>query len=88
MRTRTRNNFKSALAVVLVVVLAVSAAAGLTALLGKDTVNIGARSFTVGGLDANGTFIDAKTSIVSDYFEFDGLTIDPAINATGSYQVF
>ena len=85
---RRKIKFKNILSGVLAVLVIAGAVAGIAALTGKNTRTISATAFSVGSLDTEGQFRESNQSIVSDYFECQGLTIEPEDNATGSYKVF
>ena len=85
---RIRKNWKSLLSGILVAALLIGAVVGLAAVFNKKTRTINSLTFSVGAIGAGGEFVKSNQSVVSDYFECDGLTVDPADNATGTYRVF
>lgn len=88
MARRTRVKWKNVLVAALAVMLLVGAVAGIASIKSDDSVKISELTFSVGALDEQGMFVEYNRSVVSDYFECQGLTIEPTANASGSYQVF
>ena len=87
-RFRIKSKWKSVLAGVLVVATVFGAVMGISALFKKDTRTLGSTAFSVGALSDKGQVQKYDQAIISDYFECQGLTIEPNDNATGSYKVF
>ena len=88
MARRRKIGLKNLAAGALAIMMVAGAIAGIVALTGKDFSTVSDFSFTVGALNANGRFVEFNQSIVSDYFECQGLTIEPTDSASGTFQVF
>lgn len=80
--------WKNLLAAALGLLLIAGAVAGIASITGRDTRPLNALSFSVGALDDSGAFKEYDQSVVSDYFECQGLTIDPDATANGTFEVF
>ncbi len=83
-----RGKWREIISAGLAVLFIVGAVAGIAAIVGRKTRTIESTSFSVGALNDEGQFQEHKQSIASDFFECQGLTIEPVDNATGSYKVF
>ena len=89
MARRTRVKWKNVLVAALAVMLLVGAVAGIASIKSDDSVKISELTFSVGALDEDdGSFVEYDRAIVSDFFECQGLKIEPGPKATGTYQVF
>lgn len=89
-RIKNKFSWKSALSLVLGVLILAGAAMGIAALR-KDTASISPTAFSVGALDPEtGKFVDDKTAIyTADAFSAQGLAVKPGFEAEGvEYQIF
>lgn len=86
---RISKKTKSIISGILLVAIIAGVLALAGSLLGKETKTISSTEFSVGGINAQGNYVESKTSIYTkDMFECQGLTIEPDFEATGTYQVF
>ena len=86
---RISKKTKSIISGILLVVIIAGVLALAGSLLGKETKTISSTEFSVGGINAQGNYVESKTSIYTkDMFECQGLSIEPDFEATGTYQVF
>ena len=75
---------------ILAIIVIISCIGGISSCFKKDTTKaVGALSFSRGGLDENGNYVDTKASIFTeDMFECLGLVVTPDIKFNGTYQLF
>ena len=86
---RISKKTKSIISGILLVAIIAGVLALAGSLLGKETKTISSTEFSVGGINAQGNYVESKTSIYTkDMFECQGLSIEPDFEATGTYQVF
>ena len=86
---RISKKTKSIISGILLVAIIAGVLALAGSLLGKETKTISSTEFSVGGINAQGNYVESKTSIYTkDMFECQGLTIEPDFEATGTYKVF
>lgn len=75
--------------IILLGALALGAIVGISSALTTKTKTISPLIFAKGSYDNEGVFVESDRSITNkDYIECQGLKIEPAYNATGTYQVF
>ena len=87
---KLKKNWKNILAVGLTVVLGIGAIFGITRLVENDDgLKKISPAYTVGGLGADGKYVDTEESIYTkNAFECQGLKITPDFDNCVSYQVF
>lgn len=86
---RISKKTKSIISGILLVAIIAGVLALAGSLLGKETKTISSTEFSVGGINAQGNYVESKTSIYTkDMFECQGLSIEPDFEATGTYKVF
>ena len=84
-----KGRLRQLISAILVCVLLAGVAGGVVAIVNNDTKKIRATAFSVGALDANGVYVESKTSIYTkELIECQGLTIEPDFEAKGTYKVF
>ena len=77
------------LIVILVGTMLIGGIAGITASVKNDQTTVSSTEFKRGALDANGLYVESKTSIYTkDLIECQGLEIEPDFEVSGTYQVF
>lgn len=84
-----KNNWGRVIVVLLAIVMLAGAIGAGINYLKKDTKRIHASAFSVGGLTANGKYLDTKNSVYTkDAFECKGLHIVPKFESAVSYVVY
>ena len=74
---------------VLVGTFVIGGLVGITSAIKNDKTEISNIEFKRGALDANGLYVESKTSIYTkDLIECVGLEIEPDFEVSGNYQVF
>ena len=88
-KSKRKNQVKSIATAVISIALVVAVIAGLGVLFTRETKRVSPTVFSVGGMNANGEYVNVTNSIYTkDFIECDGLVIEPDFEAQGSYQVF
>lgn len=89
-RFRNKKKWTSAIAGVLVLVMAVGLLAGLGSIGGSETATIGSSSFSVGGISQEtGKGIDSNVSVYTkERIACQGLSIVPDFSSSSKYQLF
>jgi hypothetical protein len=88
-RFKRKINWKSILSATLAVVILVGCAAGITALVRKDTKTISSLAFKCGDLDENGVYTPSETAIYTkEAFDCIGLRVEPDFEFNGTYDVY
>lgn len=85
---RGRLRWKNLLTAVVAVVVLIGAISAIASIAGRKSTAIRKSSFSIGALDEDGAFREYNQAIVSDYFECQGLTVEPTDKASGTYRVF
>ena len=86
---KRKNKWKSIIGAVLGIALLVGSVAGVAAFAGKDTKNISSSAFSVGGIDANGEYVETKDSIFTkEMFLCQGLTVEPDFTLDSTYSIY
>lgn len=89
LKIKLNRKWRNVLAGSLAVLLLAGAVFGIVSLAtGRDSRTVGAGDFSIGGLDKDGQFVRTESTLVSDYIECQGLTVEATDQATGTYQVF
>ena len=88
-RTKRKINWKKVISIVCVVILSISCLGLISSCFKNDDNKTIHPSFTRGGLDENGEYVETKTSIFTeDMFECLGLRVTTDIKFKGTYQIF
>ena len=88
-RFKRKINWKSILSATLAVVILVGCAAGITALVRKDTKTISSLSFKRGELNAEGDYVETNEALFTEeMFECMGLVIETDVKFTDEFKVF
>lgn len=88
-RFKRKINWKSILSATLAVVILVGCAAGITALVRKDTKTISSLAFKRGDLDENGEYVISDQAIYTEEaFNCIGLRVEPEFEFQGTFDVF
>lgn len=75
--------------VILALLLCLGAVGGILALSHRDTVEVKASAFKIGGLDAGGAYTARKDAIYTpEAFSCQGLKVTPAFDSNVEYQIF
>ena len=89
MAKRRKTGWKGALTGALALLLIVGVDVGVvSSMTDSETQKVSSFSYSVGALDDDGIFKEYDQTIVSDYFECQGLTVTPEADASGTYEIF